>query len=285
MQLIPIVIFAYNRTSHFKRVMIAIQNSKIKNKIYLILDGPKNKGDKIIQEDILGSVKTVGKFNKFKKNQIVVIKNTKNLGLAKSIAKGLDKISKRHKSFIVLEDDTVPYSRLVEFFTSCLKKYNKEEKIAAICGYQFMNFDKKSKKLKTVFLKHFIPWGWATWSKNWQAYRSNNIKFEKKYILKIPRFIRKIQKKVLIKKKKKNYWSLNYMQHNYLNNKYFVYPNHPLVKNIGFDGSGTNCIITNEFYVYEKKISKINLENFSLYKNDLLKHEKQLKKVIKNFYN
>mgnify|MGYP001169571495 CR=1 FL=1 len=75
------------------------------------------------------------------------------------------------------------------------------------------------------------------------------------------------------------------MQHNYLNNKYFVYPNHPLVKNIGFDGSGTNCIITNELYVYEKKISKINLENFSLYKNDLLKHEKQLKKVIKNFYN
>ena len=34
MKLTPIVIFAYNRESHFKRVSIAIQKNKIKNKIY-----------------------------------------------------------------------------------------------------------------------------------------------------------------------------------------------------------------------------------------------------------
>ena len=116
MQSIPIVIFAYNRSSHFKRIMIALQNNKIKNKIYLILDGPKNRDDKIIQEDILGSVQIVGKFNKFKKNQITVLKNKENLGLANSILNGLDKISKLHSSFIVLEDDTVPYSNLIKFF-------------------------------------------------------------------------------------------------------------------------------------------------------------------------
>ena len=41
MKKIPIVIFAYNRPSHFKKVMIALQNNKIKNKIYLFLDGQK----------------------------------------------------------------------------------------------------------------------------------------------------------------------------------------------------------------------------------------------------
>ena len=282
MQSIPIVIFAYNRSSHFKRIMIALQNNKIKNKIYLILDGPKNRDDKIIQEDILGSVQIVGKFNKFKKNQITVLKNKENLGLANSILNGLDKISKLHSSFIVLEDDTVPYSNLIKFFSNCLKKYKKEKKIAAVCGYQFMNFDKDSKELKTKFLRHFIPWGWATWSKTWQNYRYSNKKIQNS---KIPLFIKKIQKKILKNNNKKKYWSINFMIHNYLNNNYFIYPNFSLIKNIGFDGTGTNCAVTNELHVFEKKINKIILKDFSISKVDLLRQEKQLKKVIKFFYN
>lgn len=285
MESIPIVIFAYNRPSHFKRVTIALQNNKIKNKIYLILDGPRNKKEKIIQEDILGSIQIVGKFNKFKKKQIILIRNKKNLGLARSILNGLDKISKLHSSFIVLEDDTIPYNNLIKFFERCLKKYSKEKQIAAICGYQFMNFDKNSKSLKTKFLKHFIPWGWATWSKEWKNYRSNGEIIKNINSKKVPYFIRKIQRTILKNNKKKKYWSLNFMMHNYMIDKYFIYPNLPLVKNIGFDGSGTNCAITNQLNVHEKKIEKTVLTNFSLNKKDLNKHEKQLKKVIKNFYN
>ena len=284
MNSIPIVIFAYNRSSHFKRVMISLQNNKIKNKIYMILDGAKNRNDRIIQKDILGSVKVIGNYNKFSKNQITVIRNKKNLGLAGSINKGLDKISRIHDSFIVLEDDTIPYRKLVTFFTKCLKKYKNNNNIGAICGYQFMKFDKNPKKIETKFLKHFIPWGWATWSSTWKNYR-----FKKKEIknnnLNIPPFIKKIRKNILDKKNKKKYWSLNFMLNNYINKKYFVYPNIPLVKNIGFDGSGTNSLVTDELYVFEKKIHSIKLSNFSLVKKDLLKQEKKLNKVIKNFYN
>ena len=127
MKKIPIVIFAYNRPSHFKRVMIALQNNKIKNKIYLFLDGPKNNNDKILQKDILGSITKVGKFNKFGNRQIKVFRNIKNLGLAKSVLKGLDKVSKIHKSFIVLEDDVIPYSNMVPFFSKCIKHTRKKK--------------------------------------------------------------------------------------------------------------------------------------------------------------
>ena len=37
----------------------------------------------------------------------------------------------------------------------------RKKKVAALCGYQFLNFEKKSKVLQTKILKHFIPWGWA----------------------------------------------------------------------------------------------------------------------------
>ena len=75
------------------------------------------------------------------------------------------------------------------------------------------------------------------------------------------------------------------MINNYIKNKYFIFPNTPLIKNIGFDGSGTNSKVTDKLYVCERKIELIKLSNFSLINKDLLKQEKQLNKVIGNFYN
>ena len=45
-------IFAYNRPSHLRRVLISLENYKIKT-AHIFLDGPKNSKDKIIQKEIL----------------------------------------------------------------------------------------------------------------------------------------------------------------------------------------------------------------------------------------
>ena len=65
----------------------------------------------------------------------------------------------------------------------------------------------------------------------------------------------------------------------------FIFPNNSLVKNIGFDGSGTNSLVTNDLYVLEKNIKKINYNKLKLKKFEEKKQEKLLKNVIKNFYN
>ena len=278
---VPIVIFAYNRPTHFKRVMIALENSKIKNKIYLFLDGPKDKKDKILQKDILSSVSRVGKFNNYNKNQIKIFKNKRNLGLAKSISKGLDKMSNKYKNFIVLEDDVIPYSNMIPFLSKCLAKYKYEKKIGAICAYQFFNFEKNSKFLETKFLKHFIPWGWAIWSDRWKRFRRNH----KINYSKVPKFITSLKRKLDKKKVGKRYWSLNFMIYNYCNDNNFIFPNYSLAKNIGFDGSGTNSLITNDLYVLEKDIKKFRYNDIKLKKFEMSKQEKLFKKVSKNFYN
>ena len=63
-----IIIFAYNRPSHFKRVLVALEDYGIK-KFYVNLDGPKNIKDKIIQSDILFAIHNI-KFAKLVKIEI-----------------------------------------------------------------------------------------------------------------------------------------------------------------------------------------------------------------------
>ena len=52
-----IAIFAYNRPSHLKRVLIALEDYKINNAT-IFVDGPKGKKDRICQEEILFMIKT-----------------------------------------------------------------------------------------------------------------------------------------------------------------------------------------------------------------------------------
>ena len=93
-----------------------------------------------------------------------IIQNKKNLGLAVSIHNGIDYVSKKHDSLIILEDDIVPYKNFFKFFKQNLKKFRDNQKISAICGFQYDNFV-SNKVLFSINLNNFIPWGWATWYK------------------------------------------------------------------------------------------------------------------------
>ena len=171
-----IIVFAYNRPSHLKRVLIALENNKVKNDIYLVIDGPKNKFDEINQKDIslsLSRLTTTGN------RTVKIIKRKKNLGLAKSITEGITTLSKKYENLIILEDDTIAYKNFVKFVEKNFKLMKDTDSARIICGYQFPNFEKKVKVLKTLILPNFISWGWAIKSKDWIKYR-NFLKDEKK---------------------------------------------------------------------------------------------------------
>ena len=92
-QNISIVLFAYNRPSHLRRVLIALENRGI-DELNLFVDGPKNNNDKIIQKEIK-QIFDNNKYNsKMKKN---IFYSKRNKGLAKSIIKGITHVAKKRK--------------------------------------------------------------------------------------------------------------------------------------------------------------------------------------------
>ena len=272
-----ILIFAYNRPSHLKRLIISLEDYGI-NAATLFLDGPKNIKDKVCQDEIIFMLKTnkLIKFNIFRKK--------KNLGLAESLQKGIDKMSKKYKKLIILEDDCIPRKEFFLFMHKAFEVYKNKKNISAICGYQLPDLHQKKKiYIKSILLNHFIPWGWGVWSEKWIEYRKN----KKKIFIK--KILNRIKASNIIKLKKflnlKRLWTPRYVIYNYIFNNSYIFPSKSLVKNIGFDGSGINSKFTNKFNTYYTPSKKILIKkNILIDKNEAKKQENTLSKMIKYYY-
>tara|TARA_B100000767_G_C19769905_1_gene539402 strand:+ start:1564 stop:2409 length:846 start_codon:yes stop_codon:yes gene_type:complete len=275
---IGILVFAYNRPSHLRRVLISLEDYKIQ-KINIILDGPKNKKDIICQKEIQSIV--FGKSN----IKINFIHRKKNLGLAKSITTTLDKFSKIYESLIIIEDDCIPRKEFFKFTLASLKKFQSDISIGAICGYQLPEIQINNHRNMEIYkLNYFIPWGWSVWSKNWTEFRKqkNEIFNKKNLSYKIKS---KVIKKLLDKKKKTNdIWSLKFIIFNYINNKKYIFPSKSQIKNIGFDGSGINSKVTDKFSTQYFSSKQINFKKIKIDKKIEKKQEKILLKKINYYY-
>ncbi len=269
-----LVIIAYNRPSHLKRLIISLEDYKIKN-AYIFVDGPKNINDKILQKEIVTMIKgSKIKFSVFKKE--------KNLGIEKSINSALDKISKISKKIIVLEDDCIPRKNFFQFMKYSFNLVEKNNEIFGVCGYQFPEISNNEKKLNIGIFDNFIPWGWGILSKNWNSYKKFRIKKNNNLSHTVKSLIYK--KIINTIKLKKPLWTPNFILYSYLNKKKFLYPSISQIKNIGFDGSGINSKVTNIFYANYKKVKNSKFKIHKYNSNLNRKHEKILIKTLKYFY-
>ncbi len=268
-----IIIFAYNRPSHLKRVLFALEDYGIKI-FFIHLDGPKNKKDKIIQKEILFTINSI-KFANAK-----LISNKINNGLAKSIINGVSKILSQYENVIILEDDCIPFKNFFSFISNQLENNYFKMNCGAICSYMFPEIsEQNSNILYPMTLKYFVPWGWATNKENWKKFienkKKNLISYEKKTLY----------SKILRKINKKNIWSIDFIYNNLKESKNFIYPNFSLIKNIGFDASGVNSKVDTSLRVTGNNKKDIKfIKKTIINKKIEVKQEKILKNKIYLFY-
>ena len=280
---IGIVVLAYNRPSHLQRLLISLEKSKI-TKITLYLDRPIDKTSLINQKEIIRMINAAKFWLKCK-----IKKQEKHLGVSKSVKAAIDNEVRKYDKIIFLEDDCIPFKFFFQFMVNCLNKFEKNKKITSICGYQLPFLNKRRKIVKNIFIKRFIPWGWATWKDRWVNYNESLLDIKNK----LNNFNKKIYLPIEMKKYLKNkrllnnsadLWSINWAFLHYFTDTYCVYPNVSLIRNIGFDGSGVHCRYSNSFTVnnYEKYLTQVKITSKFLKKES---YEKKFENyMLNNFY-
>ncbi len=241
--LAPILLIAFNRPDHFNKTLFALCKNNLakESKLIISIDGPKNKNDENAQKLIFKSIENASE--NFK--SIHIIKNKKNKGLAINIVNSVSNILKEHKKIIVIEDDLITSKSFLKFMNDALDFYEDKKKIWHINGHNIINYHHKKNE---IFLWRFMNcWGWATWEDRWLNFEKNPNRlinsFNKEMIF---RFnldgtcffwdqVKKNQTGEL------NTWAIFWYATIFEKDGICVSPWFSYVKNIGFDGSGTNC--------------------------------------------
>ncbi len=246
---IGIAVFAYWRSEHLKQVLDALKASKPERpkKLYIFQDGLKGKEHR---EEWLQTTNLIESIDWC---QVEFVQALVNQGLANSIVKGVTHVLEQNDGVVVLEDDCVPMPGFLSYMRKGLEKYRTCERVFHIGGYgnpAFMNLIHRD----IYFRRGVDSWGWATWKDRWSTFD-----YKKDYftLLQTDRQLAleaalwsglDIQNWIIGSMNGKTdtwatQWALNIMEHNGM----CMLPRQSLVMNVGFDGTGTNCAVTNEF--------------------------------------
>lgn len=248
MTLAPVALFVYNRPWHTQQALETLQKNDLskESELFIYSDAPKDESARENVEKVRNYIKSIQGFK-----GITIIERNRNFGLSESIISGVDDIISRYGKIIVLEDDLLVSPCFLKFMNDALTFYEQENKVISICGCMYPI---KITDRQTALLRMTDCWGWATWRRGWDLFERDGVKLLKR--LKAEKLIKAFDLNGAIgySKMLENQvrgkvvsWAVCWHASSILNNKLSLYPYKSLVKNIGFDGTGTNCGFTSFF--------------------------------------
>lgn len=239
----PIAIFAYNRPVHLRRLLESlVANPRLDEcDVVIYCDGPKTKD----QETNIEATREVAREWASRLNATIVCQ-AMNRGLAKSIISGVTELCCKYGRAIVLEDDLIVAPGFLNFMLTALVKYRDEERVYEITGHMFPithNID-----VDAIFLPCASTWGWATWERAWKHF---DVKADAaRNILANPRLRHAFDLNGAINSAEMlegclrgeiDSWGILWWLTVFSRNGYTLHPVKSLVRNCGFDSSGTHC--------------------------------------------
>ncbi|MDA7754879.1 hypothetical protein N8933_07710 [Pseudomonadales bacterium] len=238
----PVAIFCYRRPAHLLNTLNHLINCMgfHSSPIFVFCDGPKDVAEqKLVNETIAVAKRLLPSRTEF---HISI----KNKGLSSSIASGVSYVLEKYPSIIVVEDDLVLDPLFLNYMNSALNFYRNSKSIYQVSGYIFAELEKKISN-QTFSAPYITSWGWATWADRWELFNIDCPGWEK---LLGNRFDRRrfdaggsydysgmlySQRHGLV-----DSWAIAWYYAVFLEQGHAIFPPYSLVKNNGFDGSGSN---------------------------------------------
>ena len=239
----PIALFVYNRPDHTRQTITALQANAFarESDLFIYSDAPKDEVANAQVHSVRRYIKNIDGFR-----SVTVIERERNWGVDPSIIDGVTTLCDRYGRVIVLEDDLVTSPWFLTYMNRGLALYEGDERVMQISGFMFPL--RAFQENTACFLPYSTCWGWATWKASWTRFDPSASGFN---------ILKSDSKKRaafnlngaydyfdLLRQyfdKKNDAWDIRWYLSVFLNNGLSLFPQKSLVRNIGFDGSGVHC--------------------------------------------
>ncbi len=267
---LSVLILAYNRFDKFKRCIETLSKQGIK-KIFLSIDGPKNKND----------LKNQKKIKMFCKNneygmKIIINQLDNNYGCRLGPLKGISWFFSKNQYGIILEDDVTLSKKCIEAFSYLLEKYSNNEEFLSITSFNELT----NRKIESLYaMPIWRSGGWASWAHKWEShinfsYKIKSLNMWDLYKL-LPKHFRSIKTVRLVKASQLNFidaWDYEFNFSHLVNMKKSLTIGGINCFNYGFDDTATHPMDSNsigiDFQLFDER--EINLNNIIQLRNDKL---------------
>jgi hypothetical protein len=241
---IPILLIVFNRPEKTQIIFDIIKKIK-PNKLFISADGPRKNRNKDV--DLCNQTKLIIKQIDWDCDYSFQFQE-KNVGCKVNVINSIDWFFSNNEMGIILEDDCVPSKSFFSFCEELLNKYQDNEEIMQIngfnCGLNFNSYIQDS----YYFSKLNHTWGWASWKRAWNKFDRNLFKYteykneNKIHTYYVDRQISNWMERYLDKafNDEDNIWSSNWSFSILKENGLCITPSVNLVRNIGFDKTSTS---------------------------------------------
>jgi hypothetical protein len=239
----PIALFVYNRPDHLHITLEALKKNyhADESNLFIFSDGPKSNNDIQAVQNVRSIINHITGFK-----SIQITEQPKNIGLAASIQSGVEDVLRLFGRVIVIEDDIVTSPAFLSYMNQALNFFQDDQRIWHINGF---THPISIKSFGDIFFNRVMDcWGWATWSNRWQFYERNPNKLIKEMSLNqklafdlngTNEFWPQVERNAI---GEINTWAIFWYATIFLKHGLCVSPAKSYTQNIGFDGSGENCL-------------------------------------------
>lgn len=277
--MVPVALFVYNRPTHLKKVLNALQANKIEL-LYIFSDAENNDKDAAGVGEVRKIIEQIDWVN------TLVVKNKEHRGLAESIVGGISSVLNKYDKIIVLEDDCVPKEDFYAFMRNCLNNYKAEEKVFCVSGFSHPIRRSVLSKYDydVYFWQRFWSWGWGTWRRAWDRYNpdlESLLKLVESKDINVKNFGNDIPSIIQQCSDGADAWAIKWFLTMVVNNAFSAYPKHSHIDYIGYDGSGVHCGVSDKYDVKLKAFCERREVRFPLH----IEEDKQITRTITEFIN
>lgn len=250
----PVLLLVFNRPDHTRRVFERVREMQ-PELLFVSADGPRS--HKPEDADKCASVRAI-----FEQVDWPCTVHTnfmpENHGCRRAVQAGISWFFQHVEAGIILEDDCLPDPSFFNFCSELLERYRNNPEVMHIAGN---NPDPRvCRHLETSYLfsRFSLIWGWATWRRAWQHYDPNFTGLENMWSDPESPLYRLVGDKAACRYMFDKFlrtrsgeldtWDYAWFFSILKNNGLCIVPKVNLVRNIGFDDTGTHT--SKELAVY-----------------------------------
>ncbi|MFN3930136.1 MAG: hypothetical protein ACK4JY_00180 [Brevundimonas sp.] len=241
----PIALFAYRRADHLSKTLDALEACPEfeRSPVFVFSDGPKDDASAEVIAEI-ASVRSM--LNMRLRSNMSVVEAATNRGLAASVIAGVTQLCAEYGRVIVIEDDLIVSPVTLTWLNAALDRFEANAKVFQISAYQWWN-PLLRRRRDGLFGRMAVSWGWATWKRAWDAFDPDATGWE---ALESDKTLRRafdmdgsypLSEMLRLQIDGRiDSWAIRWAWSVFRRDGLVLYPPRSLVRNIGFDETGTH---------------------------------------------